>query len=164
VVPLTLEQVEAIAEVIGEHYRPLVVLGAGAGLRIGEALGLDLASIDVMGRQLSVTQQAVTVRKVTSLGPPKTETSIRTVPLADSVLAELAAYLAARADKTGLLVADDDGEPIPQNRFSQTWARAVVRAGLPKGTRYHDYADVRVMPMFPRTSCSPVVSVPKLSA
>jgi len=138
VVPLTLEQVEAVAEVIGEHYRPLVVLGAGAGLRIGEALGLDIAQIDFMGRQLSVTQQAVTVRKVTTLGAPKTETSIRTVPLADSVLAELAAYLAPRKDKTGLLVADANGNPIPQNRFSQTWARATVRAGLPKGTRYHD--------------------------
>jgi len=37
-----------------------------------------------------------------------------------------------------LLVADGDGGPIPQNRFSQTWARAVDRVGLPKGTRFHD--------------------------
>ncbi len=136
--PLTLRQVENIADAIGEHYRPLVVLGAGAGLRVGEALGLDIAKIDFMLRQLSVTQQAVTVRRVKTLTAPKTDTSIRTVPLADSVLAELAAYLTTRNCKTGLLVADADGNPIPQNRFSQTWARAVVRAGLPKGTRFHD--------------------------
>jgi integrase len=35
-------------------------------------------------------------------------------------------------------VADKDGSPIPQNRFSQTWSRAVRRAGLPAGTRFHD--------------------------
>ena len=44
--PLTLEQVETIADAVGTLYRPLVVLGAGAGLRIGEALGMPMGGID----------------------------------------------------------------------------------------------------------------------
>jgi integrase len=136
VVPLTLEQVDAAAAAIGDRYRPLVILGAGAGLRIGEALGMDVSSIDFLRRQLSVTTQAVTVRKVTTLEVPKTVASVRTVPLADSVLSELSAYVTPGA--RGLLVPGDGGGPIPQNRFSATWARAVTRAGLPKGTRFHD--------------------------
>jgi integrase len=61
---------------------------------------------------------------------------VRTVPLADVVLAELAPYV--KANDSGLLVGDRDGRPIQQNRFSQSWARAVMRAGLPRGTRYRD--------------------------
>ena len=139
VVPLTLEQVEILAEAVGPLYRPLVVLGAGAGLRVGEALGMPVGGIDFPRRQLSVTQQAVTVRRVTTIAHPKTKTSVRTIPLADTVLAELAEHLEGRKAKPAdLLVANKDGAPIPQNRFSQTWARAVRREGLPAGTRFHD--------------------------
>ncbi len=136
--PLSLEAVETLADAVGAHYRPLVVLGAGAGLRVGEALGLPVGGIDFPRRQLAVTQQAVTVKKVTRIGPPKTPSSVRTVPLADTVLAELAAFLEGRKTKPqDLLIADKAGNPIPQNRFSQTWTRAVKKAGLPP-TRYHD--------------------------
>lgn len=140
IVPLTLEQVETLADAVGPLYRPLVVLGAGAGLRVGEALGMPVGGIDFPRRQLSVTQQAVTVRRVTEIADPKTKTSARTIPLADAVLAELAGHLEGRKDEPAdtLLVADKDGAPIPQNRFSQTWARAVRRAGMPKGIRFHD--------------------------
>jgi integrase len=61
------------------------------------------------------------------------------VPLADAVLTELASWLERHPRLPGdLLVSDLDGDPVPQNRFSMTWARAVARAGLPMGTRFHD--------------------------
>ena len=41
--PLTVEQVEILADAVGAHYRPLVVLGAGAGLRWAKLLGCRLA-------------------------------------------------------------------------------------------------------------------------
>jgi integrase len=134
--PLSVEGVEAVADAVGIKCRPLVILGAGAGLRVGEALGLRVDSIDFLRRQLTVTQQAVTVRRVPTLGPPKTSAPVRTVPLADFVVGELAEYVKHHPPgPLGLLVADD---PIPQNRFSQTWARSLAKAGLPVGTRYHD--------------------------
>jgi hypothetical protein len=46
VTPLTVDQVEAVADAIGLRYRSLVIVGAGAGLRrlcIKEALGLPLS-------------------------------------------------------------------------------------------------------------------------
>ena len=104
-----------------------------------KALGLQVSAIDFLGRRLIVTQQAVTVRRVTTLAAPKTTASVRTVPLADAVLTELASWLERHPRTPGdLLVSDANGAPIPQNRFSMTWARAVARAGLPKGTRFHD--------------------------
>jgi len=76
---------------------------------------------------------------VTSITEPETKTSVRTIPPADVVLAELASALEGRqAAPTDLLVADRDGSPIPQNRLSQTCARAVRKVGLPAGTRFHD--------------------------
>jgi integrase len=139
IVPLTLEQLETLADAVGPLYRPLVVLGAGAGLRVGEALGTPVGEIDFPRRQVSVIQQVVTIRRVTETADPKTKSSMRTIPLADAVLVELAGHLEGRKDQPAdLLVADKDGAPIPQNRFSQSWARAVRRVGMPRGTRFHD--------------------------
>jgi integrase len=100
---------------------------------------VPVGGIDFPRRQPSVTQQAVTVKRMTTIAEPKTRTSVRTIPLADAVLAELAGHIEGRKPApAALLVADRDGRPIPQNRFSQTWARAVRRVGLPPGTRFHD--------------------------
>ena len=137
--PLTAEHVAMLADGIGDRYRPLVIVGAGAGLRVGEALGLTGSRVDFLRRSLSVTQQAVTVKRITSLSAPKTRAFIRTVPVGEAVLADLAAWFERNPRSRGeLLVADESGAPIPQNRFSQTWARTVEKIGLPAGTRYHD--------------------------
>ena len=137
--PLTAEQIALLADDIGDRYRPLIIVGAGAGLRVGEALGLTSDKVDFLRRSLSVTQQAVTVKRITTLAPPKTPASTRTVPVGETVLADLAAWFERNPRSRGeLLVGDLAGAPIPQNRFSQTWARTVERVGLPPGTRYHD--------------------------
>jgi integrase len=123
-----------MADAIGEKYRPLVVLGAGAGLRIGEALGMPVSGLDFLRQQVSVTQQRVTVKRVTWIDEPKTKASVRSVPMADAVATELASYLEThKPGPLGLLVADKTGEPIPQNRFSQTWARTARKVGLSAG-------------------------------
>jgi site-specific recombinase XerD len=55
------------------------------------------------------------------------------------VLTELASYLKLHPHGPyELLVTDARGNPIPENTFGQTWMRAAAKAGLPKGTRYHD--------------------------
>jgi integrase len=139
IVPLTVEQVEAIADAIGEKYRVLVILGAGGGLRISEALGLPVSGIDFLHKELRVTQQVIRVKGVTSLGPVKTDASVRKVPLADTAVSELSGYLQAHPRRPDeLLVTDAHGSPIAENTFGQTFARASVRAGLAKGTRFHD--------------------------
>ena len=103
---------------------------------------MTVDKIDFLRRSLSVTQQAVTVKRVTTLSAPKTSASVRTVPIGQAVLADLAAWLERNPRSPGqLLVADEKGGPIPQNRFRpQTWARTVKQVGLPAGTRFHDFA------------------------
>jgi integrase len=150
--PLSSADVLAVADVIAPRYRVAVLLAAGAGLREGEVLGLQVSRVDFLHRRLRVEEQAVTINgAVPHLGPPKTEASRRTVPLDDVVLDALAEHLArypavitpmldarGRERAVHLLVTNRVGGPVRRSSFGHCWARAVEAAGLPTGTRFHD--------------------------
>ena len=59
----------------------LVLLGAGAGLRQGEAFGLALDRIDATAGMITIDQQVVVVDRCPVLAPPKTSASLRDVPM-----------------------------------------------------------------------------------
>ena len=50
----TLEEVQAMANAVGDRWRALVVTLAGSGLRIGEALGLQVSDVDFLRRTIRV--------------------------------------------------------------------------------------------------------------
>ena len=94
IVPPTVEDVEAIAGAIQDRYRAAVVVAAGAGLRLGEVFGLQVDRVDFMRRTIRVDQQLLTPGSgPAELGPTKTDSSIRTVPIADVVVQELAEHV-----------------------------------------------------------------------
>jgi len=97
VVPLTMEQVEGLAGALPARYGVLVVLGAGTGLRQGEAFGLTVDRVDFLRKVVVVDRQLVLVRGEGGprFGPPKTASSYRSVPLPDVVLDALSSHLAA---------------------------------------------------------------------
>jgi integrase len=74
------------------------------------------------------------------LGPPKTEASVRTIPLPLIVVDSIAAHLAEyEPGDLRTIFSGDRGEPLRRNRFSErVWRPAVARAGLRPGTRFHD--------------------------
>jgi integrase len=59
----------------------LVLLGAGAGLRQGEAFGLAASQIDDVAGMITVCQQVVVVNRHPVLASPKTSASVRDVPV-----------------------------------------------------------------------------------
>jgi integrase len=80
--PMTFEAVEALTAAMPERYRALVTLAAGTGLRQGEIFGLTVDRIDFLRRQLTVDRQLVTMPdRAPYLAPPKTQASVRVVPL-----------------------------------------------------------------------------------
>ena len=79
VVPPTVEQVAALYDAAAEWFRPAIVLGAGLGLRQAEASGLTVDRVLWLERSVRVDRQLVTRRDVGS-APPKTLSSVRTVP------------------------------------------------------------------------------------
>lgn len=138
--PLPTEGVRALVEAMPARYRALVVLAAGTGLRQGECFGLDTEHVDFRRRTVRVEQQLVTIGgHEPYLGPPKTEASVRMVPLPEVVLAELSAHLATyEPGQWGLMFTTPRGGPIWRATWRPTWAKAVEQAGLPAGTRFHD--------------------------
>lgn len=140
VVPLTIEQVDALIDAAPERYRALVVLGAGCGLRLGEALGLKVSRVRFLERELDVVEQLTLVPGAPPrLAPPKTRGSVRTVPMADVVVTALAEHLAAfPAGPDDLVFRSRTGGPIWANTYNNSvWQPLRKRAGLPT-VRFHD--------------------------
>ncbi|HEX2073963.1 MAG TPA: site-specific integrase [Geodermatophilus sp.] len=146
--PLTLEAVQALTEAVPDRYRAVVTLAAGTGLRQGEAFGLTVDRIDFLRRQLTVDRQLVTMPdRAPYLAPPKTQASVRAVPLPQVVVDALAAHLAAWPTDE-FVFSTELGTPIRRTAFSErVWRPAVKRAGLSGVTLHalrHFYASLLI--------------------
>jgi integrase len=93
--------------------RRIFILCGAAGLRIGEALGIDISKhISPDFRTLIIEQKA---RNCKIEARVKTENSMRTVDIHTSVAALLKEYVGDR--KTGLLFASRNGRPLSQSNI-----------------------------------------------
>ena len=92
IVPLTVEQIEALEDAIDDRCRAMVTLQAGAGLRIGELLGLRVEDVDFLRKTIRVQYQfAGTDSKVRT--EPKTPRSKRVIPVPQFVIDAIAEHL-----------------------------------------------------------------------
>jgi integrase len=62
IVPLSVEQVAALAEAMPERYRTMVLAQAGLGLRIGELLALRVQDVDFLRRTVRIEWQFTQLR------------------------------------------------------------------------------------------------------
>jgi integrase len=135
VVPPDDAAVEMIYAAARSEFRVAVVLGAAAGLRQGEAAGLTVDRVDWLRRTVRVDRQWA---QVDGWSPPKTLASIRTVPVAASVLDELARHLEEQGTGVdGVLVHGPDGRPVSHGTWGK-WMRAAVKGAGLSGVRFHD--------------------------
>jgi integrase len=133
IVPLAVEQVDALVSAMADRYRALVVLCAGAGLRQGEAFGLQVADVDFLRRSLTVERQVQSaIGGGAVVSPLKNRHSYRTIPLGRAVVDALAAHLAAYpASGTAHVFTAADGGLLHRQVFNQpVWHPARVAAGL----------------------------------
>ncbi len=137
--PMATEQVESLIGAMPERYRALVILGAGTGLRQGEAFGLTVDRVSFLKRTLEVDRQLIQVKgSQPSLAQLKTPASYRTIPLPAVVVEALASHLARFPAIDGYVFTDGAGLPIKRTRFSEVWRPACQRAGLPDEITFHD--------------------------
>lgn len=138
VVPPTTEQVDQLREAMPAPLQAVVTFAAGTGLRQGEVFGLTVDRLNMLRREVTVDRQLVTMPKQPArLGPPKTEASVRTVPLPQVVVDALAAHLAAYPPGPDGLVFTVGGEPVTRQAFGHIWRPAAKVAKLPAGTGLH---------------------------
>jgi integrase len=146
VVPLTVEQVEAIANRMPPRYRALLLVGATTGLRFGELIGVTLDRVDFLRKTLRVDRQWRD--RYNNFGPPKYPASYRTIPLAEATIGILAAHLAEfpALDREGGFVFHEGTRPIRRNAFSVIWHEAAdkVRRDVTPHDLRHFYASVLI--------------------
>jgi integrase len=127
----------AVADSLAERYRIVVWLGAMAGLRLGETMGLTPDHIDYEAKTITVVRQW---KDRGGFSPPKTKSSKRELPVGDALLSKLRAHI----DTFGLSAAGTlvhahsaQAKPRPPMRrasfYNNAWSKAVRKLELPPG-------------------------------
>ena len=132
---LTIEEVELLADTVGDRFRSWVLVAAYGGLRWGEMLALRPE--DAKGTVLNVQAQLVETSTGFQRMPPKSASGRRKVSLPESVAEELEYHVERYAGETIFL----NREGTPYNRASFTgniFKRALVKARLDRKLRIHD--------------------------
>jgi integrase len=130
----TTDQVWALHDAFPQHLRAAILLGAFAGLRVGEACGLRVSDVDFMRGVITPAVQY-------PAEPLKTESSRWPVPIPKSLTLELSDHVASRPARDGVdaLLTDMWGQQLAPWTLERAMrdARPTVD-GLPVGFRYHD--------------------------
>jgi integrase len=152
----TEDQVLALLDAVPAQYRAMIWLGAGQGLRIGEAFAMEAGPrcLDPGRRELHVVQQLQQSRQYGGfyLAPPKSG-SIGTVDLDAMVTEQLAAHVAqfdpvpvTLLDRTRdpavtrvvpLLFTSAWRRPLTYKKWSEMWADWRIAAGWPAEGTFH---------------------------
>lgn len=131
----TLGQLEVVTARLPAHYRRVVPVVAGSGLRLGEVFGLTVDRVDWLGRTVTVDRQlqprrqppasAVHVARNLYLVEPKRRRSRRTIPVGQHTLDMLAAQVAAHPPgPDGILFRSGRGDPLIERVWGHAWERA----------------------------------------
>jgi integrase len=115
-------------------YLPVLV-GVTTGMRRGEILGLRWSDIDLKRATLTVNQSLERLAGKTTLKPPKTSGSRRTITLPALTVEALKAHRAAQATerwlgKPELVFAHADGSAFDPDSMTKAFDRLVEAAGV----------------------------------
>ncbi len=146
---LTPAAVHLVLDACEAGLRRLVAIAVDSGLRQAELLGLRWADIDFEGRTLTVRATLQRVDREYVLGPPKSETSCRTVALSDlslkafrderetQLMAREAASSRWRETIHGLVFTTPLGAPRNGSSLTHALQKALQASGL-RRLRWHD--------------------------
>lgn len=140
--------VELLESVFHPQWRNAVWVGAGAGTRIGECMGLTESRIDFDRELITIDRQLQRHHGHLVICPPKTKAGTRTLPVGTRTLEALRHQLdnfptTECPDEDGkmiggLLFSNLRGRPTNPQSWDPQWTMAVERAGLNPELRFHD--------------------------
>ncbi|MFI8311968.1 tyrosine-type recombinase/integrase [Streptomyces microflavus] len=137
----TVDQVDALADVLGPRWRLMVFLGAYGPLRPEEQAELRRKDIDLDDLTVRVRKAApeLTTGKRAE-GPTKSEAGRRLVVLPAFLRKDLRRHLDWYAEKgpDGLLFVGEKGKPFRRSTFGRKWRKARATVGLPENFRFYD--------------------------
>lgn len=138
---LTDPEIVRLINALSPHWRPLVILLVGTGLRWGEAIGLKVGRVDLRARRprLRVEEQ---LQEMPGRGSrqiftsPKSARSRRTVSFTGQIARVLDPLLAGKGPDE-MVFLTTTGLMVRTRNFRRNWKTATKKAGLP-GLRVHD--------------------------
>ncbi|MGO1226530.1 MAG: tyrosine-type recombinase/integrase [Brachybacterium sp.] len=138
--PLSAEEVTALAAAMPPRLRAAVLVAAWSGLRPGELFALRRADVDAEAGTVTVRRSLHELPgSPITYGPPKSAAGCRTVALPGSVAAALADHLAEHTgpDAEALVFGKPDGSPMGSGARSRALAPAREAVGRPDATWHH---------------------------
>jgi integrase len=135
----TPEEVGQLMATAEERFQPFIALCAFAGLRLGEAAGVQLGDVDFLRKTLKVTRQVQRLNggeidvRAPKYGPE------RVVYLADGLVNVLAKHVAnyGTNGKSRWLFAGEEECPPHENTVGYWWRKTLRDSGL-TGIKLHD--------------------------
>ena len=100
-------------------------------------MGLRTKEVDLLHGRVHVVASATEAYGKLQFGPPKTYQR-RAVPLPRTLVAELTGHLADKTSSDFVFTSSRGGPLRHSNFYARHFKPAVVRAGLPEATRFHD--------------------------
>jgi integrase len=135
---LTPEEIQALADAIDPHYRTLILLVAYTGLRFGEAAGLRLEDLNLLGRTLTVTHTLSEVQGRLALTEPKTRAARRQIALPAPIADLLGQHLAEHPAVDGYVFTTPEGQLLRRTNFRRRTFAPAVAASVGEPCRFHD--------------------------
>lgn len=136
-----------LASTRGHRLHTLFRLIAVTGVRRGEAIALHWDDLDLDHAAFTVRWQLVAATGGAALGPPKTRSGARVVPIDASTVAELRAHRVRQETERqtwgtawtehGLVFTREDGTPLRPDYITHLATKLMRRAGVPR-IRLHD--------------------------
>lgn len=140
IAPLSLEQALQLLDTVkGDRFELAYRIALSLGLRIGEVFGLHKTDIDREHRTILIDRQVLSPRGGVRYGPTKSTAGRRRLAVPDVLYDAMVAHIDADTipacerifhKQDGRIVAPRDARPI--------FKAALMRAGLPPSTRFHD--------------------------
>ena len=133
-------ELDRLAAELPVEYRTMLYVGATLGLRIGEAAGLRVRSVDLERQTITVTESVGEAGGHLFTKGPKTSAGRRIIPLPPPMVAMLLNHIQHESglDPDSHLFRAPGGGPLRPNHFrARVWRPACKRAGL-DGLGFHD--------------------------
>lgn len=148
------EAIMAVRDALPDAFQVGADLAYGAGLRLGEVLGLTVDRVDFMRGYVTVDRQ-YPARGGVELVPTKTSNT-RTFPITDDVVHAINAHIAAHGlGDGGLIVHTANGGPCGHRYWQGMWDKARTEAGHEAITTHqlrHAFGSVHLNAGTPGTS------------
>lgn len=128
---LTEEQTIIFLEFVKNHrWYPIYLIGVATGMREGEILGLRWEDVDFKSSSISVNQTVESIRGRLSIGQPKTDKSMRTIPVPGFAMD----VLKANQKVAGLIFTTSTGKPISPRNLLRHFHATLKKLGFERVT------------------------------